>query len=355
MAVSFAAFAIICSFATGNSIQSFTVSDQIYSEVSQIVGEEHFLTLKHTIWSGFGVSVQQVINGIFMCLMVGLVIIGGIQRIGRVTGFLAPVMAVIYVFFASLILLANFNQIASSFSMVISMAFNPPAAVAGTGGGILLTMLWGIKRGLYSNEAGQGSAAIAHSTAKTKYPVREGAVAMLGPFIDTILICTLTGMVIITTGAWQHTEFYVNISAGSKSVADAALAEGLFQGMKLMNSSLLTSFAFKEGLSWLFNFGDKIVTLSVLLFAISTAISWSFYGDRSVVYLFSEKAILPYKWVFLLFIFIGSIAELEAIWAFGDAALGFMTFPNLISIILLSTALKSMTKDYFSQDPDPIQ
>jgi AGCS family alanine or glycine:cation symporter len=162
-------------------------------------------------------------------------------------------------------------------------------------------------------------------------------------------------MVIITTGAWQHTEFYVNISAGSKSVADAALAEGLFQGMKLMNSSLLTSFAFKEGLSWLFNFGDKIVTLSVLLFAISTAISWSFYGDRSVVYLFSEKAILPYKWVFLLFIFIGSIAELEAIWAFGDAALGFMTFPNLISIILLSTALKSMTKDYFSQDHDSFQ
>ena len=238
--------------------------------------------------------------------------------------------------------------------MVITMAFNPPAAVAGTGGGILLTMLWGIKRGLYSNEAGQGSAAIAHSTAKTKYPVREGAVAMLGPFIDTILICTLTGMVIITTGAWQHTEFYVNISAGSKAVADAALAEGYFQGMKLMNSSLLTSFAFKEGLSWLFDFGDKIVTLSVLLFAISTAISWSFYGDRSVVYLFSEKAILPYKWVFLLFIFIGAIAELEAIWAFGDAALGFMTFPNLISIILLSTALKSMTKNYFSQDHDPV-
>ena len=354
MAVAFASFAIICSFATGNSIQSFTVSDQIYSEVSQIVGEDHFLTLKHIIWSGFGVSVQQVINGIFMCLIVGLVIIGGIQRIGHVTGFLAPIMAVIYVFFASLILVGNFNLIASSFSMVISMAFNPPAAVAGSGGGILLTMLWGIKRGLYSNEAGQGSAAIAHSTAKTSYPVREGAVAMLGPFIDTILICTLTGMVIITTGAWQHTEFYVNISAGSKAVADAALAEGYFQGMKLMNSSLLTSFAFKEGLSWLFDFGDKIVTLSVLLFAISTAISWSFYGDRSVVYLFSEKAILPYKWVFLLFIFIGAIAELEAIWAFGDAALGFMTFPNLISIILLSTALKSMTKDYFSQDHDPV-
>ena len=354
MAVAFASFAIICSFATGNSIQSFTVSDQIYSEVSQIFGEDHFLTIKHTIWSGFGVSVQQVINGIFMCLIVGLVIIGGIQRIGHVTGFLAPIMAVIYVFFASLILVGNFNLIASSFSMVISMAFNPPAAVAGSGGGILLTMLWGIKRGLYSNEAGQGSAAIAHSTAKTSYPVREGAVAMLGPFIDTILICTLTGMVIITTGAWQHTEFYVNISAGSKAVADAALAEGYFQGMKLMNSSLLTSFAFKEGLSWLFDFGDKIVTLSVLLFAISTAISWSFYGDRSVVYLFSEKAILPYKWVFLLFIFIGAIAELEAIWAFGDAALGFMTFPNLISIILLSTALKSMTKDYFSQDHDPV-
>jgi len=214
----------------------------------------------------------------------------------------------------------------------------------------LLTMLWGIKRGLYSNEAGQGSAAIAHSTAKTKYPIREGSVAMLGPFIDTLVICTLTGLVIITTGAWKHTEFFVNITAQTGAEVKLALENGIFQGMELLNSSLLTSFAFKEGLSWLFAYGDKIVTFSVLLFAVSTAISWSFYGNQSVVYLFGKRAIPTYQWVFVLFVFIGGIAELEAIWAFGDAALGFMTFPNLLSIILLSTALRKYTKEYFSKE-----
>ena len=166
MAVAFAAFAIICSFATGNAIQSFTVSDQIYSEVSGVIGNTHFLTMKHEIWSGFDVSILQCFNGIIMATIVALVIIGGINRIGHVTGFLAPIMALVYIIAASLIILANISVIGESISLIISMAFNPPAAVAGTGGGILMTMLWGIKRGLYSNEAGQGSAAIAHSTAK---------------------------------------------------------------------------------------------------------------------------------------------------------------------------------------------
>jgi len=216
-----------------------------------------------------------------------------------------------------------------------------------------MTMLWGIKRGLYSNEAGQGSAAIAHSTAKTKHPIREGTVAMLGPYIDTIIICTMTGLVIISTGAWKHTEFYVNITATSLSEATLAIKDGAFQGNPLFNSSLLTSYAFKQGLSPLFSFGDKIVTVSVLLFAISTAIAWSFYGNRSAVYLFGEKAIKPYLWVYVLFVFIGGIAELEAIWAFGDAALGIMTFPNLISIVLLTGALKTMSKEYFSIEHVP--
>lgn len=347
MAVAFASFAIICSFATGNAIQAFTVSDQIYSEVSQFLGTAHFLTIKHPIWTGFEVSVQQVINGILLVIVIGLVIIGGIKRIGRVTGYLAPIMAVIYVVAASLILLVNIDKIGESFALIFKMAFNPPATIAGTGGGILLTMLWGIKRGLYSNEAGQGSAAIAHSTAKTKYPIREGAVAMLGPFIDTLIICTLTGLVIIITGSWQHTQFFMNITDPASQQVKDILAVGLF------NSSLLTSHAFKEGLGFLFGYGDKIVTLSVLLFAVSTAISWSYYGDRSTVYLFGEKAIITYKWVFLLFVFIGAIAELEAVWAFGDAALGIMTFPNLISIIFLSTALRAMTKDYFSKEHTP--
>tara|TARA_Y100000590_G_scaffold121378_1_gene138973 strand:- start:1629 stop:3167 length:1539 start_codon:yes stop_codon:yes gene_type:complete len=340
LAVSFAAFAIICSFATGNAIQAFTVSDQVYSEVVQLVGTNHFLTAKYALFSGFSVSIQQIINGLILAGVVGIVIIGGIKRIGHVTGFLAPIMALIYVTAASLILIMYIGDIGTSLGLIIEMAFNPPATIAGTGGGILLTMLWGIKRGLYSNEAGQGSAAIAHSTAKTKYPVREGAVAMLGPYIDTIIICTLTGLVIISTNAWHHTEFYKNA------------IDPYFAG-ELLNSSLLTAFAFKTGLNPIFNYGDKIVTASVLLFAISTAISWSFYGDRATEYLFGENALLPYRWVFVLFVFLGAIASLEAVWAFGDAALGIMTFPNLISILLLANSLKTMTTDYFSKEHVP--
>jgi len=353
LAIAFASFAVICSFATGNAIQSFTVSDQLYSEISSVIGNTHSLTIKHQIWNGFEVSIVQIINGFGMAVIVGMVIIGGITRIGTVTGYLAPAMALIYVFSAGLIIIANIDKIAASFSMIITMAFNPPATIAGTGGGILMTMLWGIKRGLYSNEAGQGSAAIAHSTAKTKHPVREGAVAMLGPYIDTIIICTMTGLVIISTGAWQHTEFFVKITASSIEEAKVAIDTGTFQGKQLFNSSLLTSFAFREGLSFVFDYGDKIVTVSVLLFAVSTAIAWSFYGNRAAVFLFGEKAIMPYLWVYVLFVFIGGIAELEAIWAFGDAALGIMTFPNLISIVLLTGALKGMTKKYFSQNHVP--
>jgi len=160
---------------------------------------------------------------------------------------------------------------------------------------------------------------------------------MLGPFIDTIIICTMTGLAIIVTGAWHHTEFYVQRIDPSYSGT-------------MMNSSILTAFAFKQGLSWLFSYGDKIITVSVALFAVSTAISWSFYGDRAADYLFGNKAIKIYRWFFLLFVFIGAIAQLETIWSFGDAALGFMTFPNLLAIILLSTKLKKMTKGYFSID-----
>lgn len=339
LAVAFACFAVICSFATGNAIQSFTVSDQMYSEAKQIFGNEHFLTEKHVILSNFALSFQQIFNGIFLASVVALVIIGGIKRIGNVTGFLSPFMAIIYVTAGLLILLSNIPHLGDSFLLIFQMAFNPPAEIAGTGIGAFLvimnTMLWGIKRGLYSNEAGQGSAAIAHSTAKTKYAVREGSVALLEPFIDTITICTITGLVIISTDSWFKTEFFITRIDPS------------FTG-ELLNSSLLTAYAFKEGLSWLFGYGDKIVTFGVLLFAVSTAISWSYYGERAANYLFGKKATLPYKWVYILFVFIGAIAELEAVWAFGDAALGFMTFPNLLAIILLSTSLKKLTKNYFS-------
>ena len=352
LAIIFACFAVICSFATGNAIQSFTLSDQLYSEVSQVVGTEHFLTIKHQLTDWYSVSVQQIINGIIIAGIAGLVIIGGIKRIGSVTSYLAPIMAAIYVVSALLIILANITEIPSSFSMIISMAFNPPAAIGGVAGGTLImimhTMLWGVKRGLYSNEAGQGSAPIAHSTAKTKYPVREGVVALLEPFIDTIIICTLTGLVIISTGVWQQTEFY--ITRFNPEILNQFSLDELLQSKAILNGSLLTSEAFKIGLSWLVPFGDKIITLGVLLFAISTVISWSFYGDRATEYLFGEKAIPVYRIFYITFVFIGAIATLEAMWDFGDAALAFMTFPNLISIILLSGVLKKMTKDYFEME-----
>ena len=267
-------------------------------------------------------------------------------------------MAVIYVISSVLILTYHYSEIFGAFSLIFNGVFNPTATVVGAGGGALLTMintmLMGVKRGLYSNEAGQGSAAIAHSTAKTKYPVREGAVAMLGPYIDTIIICTLTGLVIICTGAWKHTEYYASITAATIDEYNNAISVGSFRGMDLINGSLLTSFAFKNGLQWLFNYGDKIITLSVLLFATSTAISWSFYGDRATEYLFGEKAIFWYRVVYIIFVFIGANAGIEAVWAFGDAALGFMTFPNLISIIFLTGALKKMTKEYFNKDYESI-
>ena len=356
LAIAFAGFAIICSFATGNAIQSFTVSDQIYSESLQLFGPDHFLTMKRSFLDLFQFSFQQVLNGVILSAVVGLVIIGGIKRIGQVTGYLAPIMAVIYVISAVLILIYHHDKVMSAFALIFNGVFNPTATVVGAGGGALMTMLntmlMGVKRGLYSNEAGQGSAAIAHSTAKTNFPVREGAVAMLGPYIDTIIICTLTGLVIICTGAWKHAEYYASITASTLDEFNVAISEGSFRGLNLINGSLLTSFAFKNGLQWLFNFGDKIITLSVLLFATSTAISWSFYGDRSTEYLFGEGAIYWYRIVYIAFVFIGANAGIEAVWAFGDAALGFMTFPNLISIIFLTGALKKMTKKYFKEDYD---
>ena len=160
--------------------------------------------------------------------------------------------------------------------------------------------------------------------------------ALLEPFIDTIIICTLTGLTIISTGAWQHTEFYVS------------RIDPNFAG-EILNGSLLTSFAFKQGLSWIIPFGDKIITLGVLLFAISTVISWSFYGDRATEYLFGTKAIPFYRYCYVFMVFVGAVLMLEPVWIFGDAALGFMTFPNLIAIILLSTKLKSLSSSYFEK------
>ena len=261
-----------------------------------------------------------------MATIVGMVIIGGISRIGNVTGYLAPIMALVYVIAASLIIISNIDKISESFSLIFTMAFNPPAAVAGTGGGILLTMLWGIKRGLYSNEAGQGSAPIAHASAKTNEPVSEGLVAILEPFIDTIIVCTQTGLAIFSPTVLNPTDF---------------------------TGALLTREAFRSGFSFAPDIGSFIVYIAVLLFAYTSMVAWSYYGDRSIEYLAGPKAIKPYRWVYVFFNFLGAVLPLTFVWNFGDIALSLMTIPNLIGVILLTGSLKKITADYFNRTHIP--
>ncbi|KKN00931.1 hypothetical protein LCGC14_1132840 [marine sediment metagenome] len=257
--------------------------------------------------------------GVAISVIVGLVIIGGIRRIGKVASKLVPFMSSVYVAGALFIILWNFTKIPDAFYLIIKHAFTPTAAVGGFAGAtVLYTITWGVKRAAFSNEAGLGSAPIAHAAAKTKEPVREGLVAMMEPLVDTLIICTMTALVIIITGEWT-------------SKAD---------------SSVLTKNAFSAGIPY---FGGFIVSLGLILFAISTAISWSYYGDRCAEYLFGPAAIMPYRWVYVLALFVGAIVQLEFVWNFSDITLGLMALPNLIALIALSGVVIGLTKDYFSR------
>ncbi len=310
LAVVFAGAASICALATGNAIQAFTVADQLNSDF----------------------AIPQWTTGLVIAILVGLVIVGGMKRIGKVTAVLAPAMTVIYVAGALMIILLNFDKLPGAFEAIISGAFTPSGAVGGFAGSTFMyTLVWGIKRGLFSNEAGQGSAPIAHAAAKTDEPVREGTVAMMGPYIDTITICTLTGLAIIVTDAWT---VMVNGEA--------------------LNASPMTAYAFKVGLPFLNGYGNYIVTAAVLLFASSTMITWSYYGDRSIQYLFGNWVVMPYRYLYCIMIFVGAITHLEAVWAFGDTMLGLMALPNLIALVALSGVITKMTKKYYSREHKPI-
>lgn len=384
LAVFFAAMAVICSFLTGNAVQANTVADTMYS------------TFLIPGW----------ITGLVTASIVGVVIIGGIKRIGQVTARLMPIMALIYVLGALTILLLNASEVIPAFKTIFVTAFTPEAGLFGVvSGGFLTTLVWGIKRGLFSNEAGQGSAPIAHGAAKTEEPVREGVVALLEPFIDTILICTMTGLVIVSTNVWQERHdvefdpitventyifneegettltivngepvngvverndattglFYtdeasamlfsgtINIEEGKGEMLDneGNTVETLYTSIA-ENGAPLTSMAFEKGLSSLFPGGQMIVTICVLLFGISTAISWSYYGDRSIQYLAGDKSIIYYKAVYLVMHFVGAIFPLATVWAIGDIALGLMTFPNIIALFALSGSVAMASKKYFT-------
>ncbi|MCO4780931.1 MAG: sodium:alanine symporter family protein [Candidatus Cloacimonetes bacterium] len=383
----FAVCAVLCSFCTGNMNQSNSIASVLSSR---------FLLLDN----------GKIAIGIILALLVGSVILGGVKRIAKVTEKLAPSMAAVYFLSAFVIIILNMEKLPDIVSAIFSQAFNPQSAFGGTAAGTLtMTMLIGIKRGLFSNEAGQGSAPIAHASAKTNEPVREGLVAMMGPFIDTLVICSLTAFVLLITSTWnqkfevqtmltdvkivksidQHanTEMFVGsfqvtegIARDAQFVYNHALVENVvifqkdkkfsgtltidennkinIEGLSLKGNSLLsgaplTSKAFKVGLSSIFAHGDVIVDLCVILFAISTIISWCYYGDRSFVYLFGTKQLILYRLTYLFFVFLGAILPLYTVWRIGDVALSLMALPNLIAILFLHKQVMSDAKDYFTK------
>ena len=394
MAMVFAACAAISSFGGGCMNQSNSLALQVRNQ-----------------W-----GIPTVWTSLVFATIVAFVIIGGIKRIGRVTSILAPTMALLYVAGAMLILALNAGQIPAGLKLIVTQAFSPEPLVGGAAGSFMLTLMWGIRRGLFSNEAGQGSAPIAHATAKTDEPVREGLVASLGPFIDTLVICTMTGLVIVMTGVYKDkVDQTLDLSAveivmseaaqdsqliglresrrgGTVDVVDgrasgasmvyldatvedatingadgtpwsgrltvdasgAASAGGelpVVAGNALKNGVELTSLGFARGLPG--KWGSLLVTIAVILFAVSTGISWSYYGDRSVEYLFGARAIPVYRWTFILFFFMGGILPLSAVWTFGDVALGLMTIPNLIALLFLTGGVVKLTKDYFAREHTP--
>ena len=259
--------------------------------------------------------------GLVMVFLVGIVIIGGIRRIASVADKIVPAMVGIYVIGALIIIFDNWARIPGAFSSIFTQAFNPDAAY----GGIIGTLVVGFQRAAFSNEAGAGSAAIAHSAAKTEYPVREGIVALLEPFIDTVVVCTMTALVIVVTGAYNNPA-YADLIENSKGAA-------------------LTSRAMGEHLTWF----PYVLSLAVFLFAYSTMISWSYYGERCWAWMFGDGSSMVYRVIFLIFVFLGSIITSTNVLNFGDLMILGMAFPNVLGVVLLSGNVKRELDTYWAK------
>ena len=309
-AVFFAIFCIGGSFGGGNAAQA----------------NQAAIVLKDLL--GFESTFSGAMIGIVLAIVVGIIIIGGIKRIASVTEKIVPFMAVLYIVACLYILLINFSFLDDAIALIIREAFNPTAI--GVGGFIGVLMI-GFKRAAFSNEAGVGSASIAHSAVKTKYAASEGLVALLEPFIDTVVICTLTALVIIT---FNSTGVFTYGGQDGGVMIDGIMYEG----------AGITSKAFAEYIPY----SDIFLTVAVVLFAVSTMISWSYYGLQSWKYLFGrgEKSDLTYKLLFLLFIIIGSAASMNSIWAFSDAMIFAMVFPNMVGLYILFPVVKQQLTKY---------
>ncbi len=303
LAAAFASFALIASFGIGNMVQANSVVDGLAYVVP-------------------GLRAHGWLIGIVMALLVGTVIVGGVKRIAHVASTLVPFMAVFYISASLLVLIAHFRDIPAAFATIFNLALNPEAAGAGAVGEAIR---WGVARGLFSNEAGLGSSPMAHAAARTNEPVREGLVAMMEPFTDTLVICTMTGLVIVLSGAYAH--------HGGGTVGAA-----------------LTAQAFSQTLG---NAGAWVVGVGLMLFAFSTIIAWSYYGDRAARFLFGSRAVLPYRLVYTMLVAVGAAVPLRLVWNVADVMNLMMALPNLLSLLLLSGLVKRMRDDYLSRPQQP--
>lgn len=296
LGTAFAIFGALAGFGLANTVQSNSVAN----------------VLDNT----FGIPV--VVTAVVITLLVAAVILGGIERIAQVAGKLVPFMAISYIIAGLIVLAAHLPEIPAAFALIIKSAFSGHAATGGfSGAAIALAIRQGVARGIFSNEAGLGSAPIAHAAAKTNDPVRQGVIAMLGTFIDTICVCTITGLAIVVTGVW---------SSG-------------------VNGAPLTSMAFGLGMPG----GDYVVSCGLAIFAFTTMLGWCVYGERCAEFLFGVKAILPFRILWITAIPLGAVAQLGLVWALADTLNALMAIPNLIALILLSPLVFKLSKDYFAK------
>jgi alanine or glycine:cation symporter, AGCS family len=292
----FAVFGALAGFGIGNTVQANSVADALNSKF----------------------SIPHIYTGLVMAVLAALVLIGGIRRIAEVAGKLVPFMAITYVLAGLVVIIMNAGAVPEAVVLIVKSAFNPVAATGGfAGAAVWAAIRFGVARGVFSNEAGLGSAPIAHAAAKTDNPVRQGTVAMLGTFIDTIIVCSITGLVIVITGAWTGGETGASLSAAAFEMA-------------------------------LPGYGGYIVTLGLALFAFTTLLGWSFYGEKCVEYLFGVRSIVPFRILWIIAIPIGAIAKLSFIWLVADTLNALMALPNLIALLLLSPVVFKLTKDYFA-------
>lgn len=296
LAAAFALFGSVAGFGLANTVQS--------NSVAQVLTDQF--------------AVPSAVTGVILMLFVGAVILGGIQRIAATASAVVPVMAITYVVMSLTVIVLNVERIPGVISVIIDSAFNGASAAGGFAGATVWAAIrFGVARGIFSNEAGLGSAPIAHAAARTNEPVEQGLVAMLGTFIDTLVICTMTGLVILLTGVLES-----GVSGAS-----------------------LTAAAFGTALPG----GEWVVSIGVIFFATTTMIGWSFYGERCVVYLFGTRGILPFRILWVLAIPIGAGTDLGVIWLLADTLNAFMAIPNLVALLLLSPVVFQLSREYFAR------